>query len=452
MTSLTENTMALLHEWKEKFINLSFKRYLLVVIVFLVVFNIFSIIFRIRAGYDFLYFYSPDAVLFLSPLVPYVHYIPWYPLLADLYFVLFALLDMNVILARIVQTVVLFACFLVMYDLMTLLNIKKINWHLIWFVGSPILLLYVLFTLNFDVLMILFLLLALDCFLRKNPALAGLFIGLGIMVKIFPIILFVPLSLYYIRNKQFKDIILLFISTIGIYFLCYLPFSVIRVVMLNQPFYALIGNYIFFFLAPLMMPEGHPLSLPYFFFLPLIPYTPISKSFLKLIANALAVSLLVIYCSWQLRKKRDPIETVQDVIIPGLFIFFMFQPYMPGWYTPWILAPRYLRNTPNPFRENYIYQPYILFSNTVTQKIHYDFNTYVIGDLLFANFYEFPITPSLVIPMFINFLGVTLKQVTALLIMLDESPKRRYIVLPIAVFLTVLSYLGLVYFFLFYYA
>ncbi|MHA1143648.1 MAG: glycosyltransferase 87 family protein [Candidatus Helarchaeota archaeon] len=437
MEDIANEIQERLDNLKKFILELSTWKILLFSGIFIFILNVLISLLRIDPAPDFFIFFTFDGTALLSGLIPYVHYTPWYPILADLYMALFALFGMNVIIARVIQSLVIFGCVLVINDIITKLNVENTNWHLIWLIASPIVILYGIIALNFDIFMVFFLLLALDFFLRENATLVGVFTGLGIMVKLFPIVLLVPLGIYYIRHKQYKNLFLSFASAIGIYFVFYLPISISRVILLNLPIYYFIINYIIFFISPLTLPEGHPLNLPYIFF-----FAVLSKSSLKMIANIVAVLAITIFSVLMFRQESGPEKAIQDVFIPALFIFFILQPYIAPWYMVWVLVPRYIRSSERPFLDNYLFQPLLMFNLIVATQIHYIFNTFVIGDLYFASYYTFTITPDLFYPLFILILSVALKQVTAIFIYLKESPIRRYIVLPCIIAILIPAFIG----------
>ncbi|MHA1403700.1 MAG: glycosyltransferase 87 family protein [Candidatus Helarchaeota archaeon] len=450
MTTNDSSKLALLTENYERLkttiIELSFPRFLLATGILLVIINVIWFFLPARGCLDFRHFYAIDAAHLLSGHIPFIHYTPWYPLLAEFYFLLFGIFGMNPTIARIFQSLIFFACMIVVWDIMKQMKIKSKNWRLIWFIVSPVLILFVIDAINNDILMILFLMLAFDFFLRDNPLIVGLSIGLGVMVKIFPVILIIPLGLYYLKNKKIKSFVLMVLGTVGIFLAVYLPFSILKFIIFNESVTWIFINLVYFFLSPLMMPEGHPLNLPYFFLLPLIPYTSLTKSMIKMAANVVAFSLIIGYSVWQVRKDFEPIDAIKRMLIPVLFIFFIFQPYIAIWYFPWVLIPSYLLDTSDTFKENYVYQFLVYINCIVAVNIYYVFNAYVVDDLYYAQNYEFFVFPFLVIPMVINMLHMLLQQLTAVLIYTRESRIKRYLVLPSTVGVLILAWIG--YFFL----
>ncbi|MHC1591188.1 MAG: hypothetical protein ACXQS8_03815, partial [Candidatus Helarchaeales archaeon] len=74
-------------DFRNFIVDLSFSKMLMINVGILVLLNLFLFIFQIPAGFDFYYFYSMEAVRILSGQVPFVHFIPVYPLGAEAYFV-----------------------------------------------------------------------------------------------------------------------------------------------------------------------------------------------------------------------------------------------------------------------------------------------------------------------------------------------------------------------------
>ncbi|MHA1312859.1 MAG: glycosyltransferase 87 family protein [Candidatus Helarchaeota archaeon] len=448
MRSLLTNNMQVMEDWNKSFLKMSLWKLLLLsglilTIINLIIFyaDLLSILTlgesSLPPGYDFRHYYAIDAANILSGMIPYINYSPYYPLLAEYYFALLYLFGTNVIFARFIQTLVFLACMIVLNDIMKQLDFKLNNWHLAFFLASPVIVSLSIIAINFDILMVLCLLLALDFFLRDNSFLVGAFIGLGIMIKIFPVVLLVPLAFYYARHKRIKDLAFIFLGSVGLYFLLHLPISVLHAILYRQSFFGFFKNFLDFFLTPLTLPEDHALNLPYFFFLTIIP-----KSDLKMVANIVAVCLITGFTALKLVEKKDPINTFQEILIPVLFIFFLFQPYITPWYLIWILIPRYLRFDEHPVVGHYLYHPLISLNTIIGVNLQYVFNHYVLKDMSLVIEYNFTITPLLIFPMFMNMIHMLLLQLTTVLIFMKESRKRRYIILPLTLICTVIGLIG----------
>lgn len=434
---------------KETIHSLTFPKVLLLTICILIGLNLICFLFQIYAFHDFYSFYTRDAQKILSGLVPYVHFAPYYPILADYYFVLFELFNVSIlgifnlklIMARIIQSMVFLGCTILVYDIMKRLDFEEKSWQVIWFIGSPILLFFAIVQVNFDIFMVFFLLLALNGFIRKIPVLTGLAIGLGMMVKLFPIVLLIPLLIYYVFRKEFKNLLQLLLAAIGIYFLFYLPYSLIQVFLEGQTLIHFFTNFIDFSLVPLQWLEAHPLNLPYFFFLPLIAVTYMDKSFLKMVAYIMAVSVVIIFSSWRIARSPKSEDSIFKIIIFAVFLFFLFQPYISPWYLPWVLAPYYLIEKKDPFRENITYQPLILAYIALSGWVGLYFNNFILQGNQ-AETYDFLMTPNLILPMLIMMTAVLLMQFSTVLLMATDSLKWQRILIPIACGLLVIAIIG----------
>ncbi|MHA1314865.1 MAG: glycosyltransferase 87 family protein [Candidatus Helarchaeota archaeon] len=418
--------------------SLSLPRIMLINVGILTVVNVLFALLQVPAGYDFCHFYTIEAIQILSGKIPYVHFTPVYPIVAEYYFALFGLFGMNPIIARIFQSMLLISCMLVFRDISSLLNFKNPNWHLLWFMGSPILIYFSLFNINFDILMLLFLLLAMDCFLREQGMLTGVFIAIGMLVKIFPITFLIVVLLFYVRAKSWKRLLACLISCLLTCFLIYLPFSILHFIIFQDSLLSFFLNFIEFFLAPLLFFEMHPLNLPYCLFFAIVP-----RSILKNIANVVAFSLLISYCIYGFKKRLEPRDALQSVMIPSIFLFFLFQPYITPWYVPWVLVPRYLRRVEDPLFENYIYQPPVLFNLLVSLNINFLFKFNIEKDPTYFVGGRFAITPILLFPIFIVIVGLALKQLSVMTLVLNESHKKRVILIPCTIILSIIAIVGL---------
>ncbi|MHA1145529.1 MAG: glycosyltransferase 87 family protein [Candidatus Helarchaeota archaeon] len=440
----------------------SLSKLLIITGVMLGVLNLILFIFQVPAFYDFYTFYSRDATKILAGLIPYVNFNPYYPILADYYFVSFEWVSISLfeviglelavviklIVARIFQSLIYLGCLILVRDIMNHLEVESINWQLIWFIASPVLLFFAIIQVNFDILMVFFLFLALAGFLRESPFVMGLAIGLGVMVKVFPIVLLVPIVLFYLKRKQVKNLAITLISVIGIYFVFYLPFSVARLFLTGQSLFNFVTNYVDFFLIPLQGFENHPLNVPYFFLLPLIAVTFLTKNLLKLMANVIAILIVLVYCSWSIFKDSEEESKTFKILIFSLFLFFLFQPYITPWYIPWVLAPYYLLEKKHPGRESAIYQPIIFLACTIAGWIQYYFNNFILSGYQSVD-YNFLITPNLIFPMFVNMLRVILLQFLVILFFVTNSSKWKRVLIPGMLTLLIISGIGSILLFFF---
>lgn len=88
------------------------------------------------------------------------------------------------------------------------------------FVISPILL------WRYDLFPTVLTVLALVAVLSHRPTLAGIFLGLGVAAKLYPLMLLPVFTLYFFTNKYYRAILNIWLGTVGAVFLSFLPFLI----------------------------------------------------------------------------------------------------------------------------------------------------------------------------------------------------------------------------------
>src|SRR3712207_270245 len=80
---------------------------------------------------------------------------------------------------------------------------------------------------RYDLLPAFLTLLALLCVLAKYPTWAGIWLGLGIAAKLYPIMLLPTFSVYYLVNREYRSLLRFLLGTIGSTVLTLLPFALL---------------------------------------------------------------------------------------------------------------------------------------------------------------------------------------------------------------------------------
>jgi hypothetical protein len=72
-----------------------------------------------------------------------------------------------------------------------------------------------------------FALMGIYYFLNHRSSLAGLFLGLGISYKYYPLFFFLPMWIYSVRNKQLKELVISLFISLGTYLIISLPYLIL---------------------------------------------------------------------------------------------------------------------------------------------------------------------------------------------------------------------------------
>jgi uncharacterized membrane protein len=81
--------------------------------------------------------------------------------------------------------------------------------------------------MNWDLVGIVFMVLAIDAFLRDRDGLSGVWLGLAVAAKFFPVLLLVPLGLDRLRAGRRTDAMRLVAGTGGAWLVVNLPFALL---------------------------------------------------------------------------------------------------------------------------------------------------------------------------------------------------------------------------------
>ncbi|MHC1591087.1 MAG: glycosyltransferase 87 family protein, partial [Candidatus Helarchaeales archaeon] len=335
---------------------------ILVYVIFYVILLIITLFFQgidmfMRPGlmkilfFDFYHFYAQEGGEIVSGSIPYVDYIPFYPIIAEYYMALFSLFGQNIHVARIFQLMLVLATIWVGQDVMKLIDLKNQKVHFLFFTISIPFFMFSIYGMNFDILVVLFMLLAFDFYFRKSSALTGMFLGLGFGTKLFPIILIIPMMADLLKNRRYKDVILLLLGCIGTVVALYLPFTILATAQQGFSFTGLISNFINCVLSPMSYFDDKPLNHPFYIF----QIFGVDKFLLNVIQAILAFGLVGFYCTYCALKDRP-----RDMrfFYNAMILFFFFQPYIMPWYFIWITVIYHLIFKESPEKEYVIH--YIL--------------------------------------------------------------------------------------------
>jgi hypothetical protein len=81
---------------------------------------------------------------------------------------------------------------------------------------------------NWDIWAIATMLLALYLFEKKKLTLSAFWLAVSIAIKFFPIVVLLPIGVYFLRNKRVKDGVRYILMTLGIWLLINIPFMLIN--------------------------------------------------------------------------------------------------------------------------------------------------------------------------------------------------------------------------------
>jgi hypothetical protein len=194
---------------------------------------------------------------------------------------------------------------------------------LVWEIGS---------SGHVDSVAIAFMMLALLARYRSRPALTGLFLGLAVMTKIYPLALFPALY----RRGDYK-----------------MPAAMIAVIALGYACYSGVGLYVFGYLGDYVQEEGIQTGARYFL-LQLAQRVPALNdlpTFAYLCFSVIVLSALCVWCwrtccdpAWQSDANRwvhrlalpSEAEFLLPALVIALSLMLLFSPHYP-WYIAWLV-------------------------------------------------------------------------------------------------------------------
>ncbi|MHA1313509.1 MAG: glycosyltransferase 87 family protein [Candidatus Helarchaeota archaeon] len=371
------------HSYKRIF----FVGVIIYVVIYIIIFIITNVFFMIDATirpgfmrnmfFDFYYFYQQQGWAITHGLIPNLHYIPLYPIVAEYYMALFTLFGQNPHMARIFQLLLVLSTLWVGLDIIKLIKLENPKVHFFLLIISLPFVVFAIYEINYDILVVFFMILAIDFFLRKNFVVTGIFLGLGFGTKLFPIILAIPIMIHLIKNKKLKELILFLLSCIGTIAALYMPFAILATIQQGTGIFGVISNFIDFILAPMSYFDDKPLNLPFYFF----QIFGVDKFFLKVVQALLAFGLVLVFSVYHVWKHQ---EADVPFLFSALIIFFFFQPYIMPWYFIWITVIYHLIYKEKPEVEYAIHQP-LLIGNCLVYAVEGFFLKYFLLYQIMSN-------------------------------------------------------------------
>lgn len=184
-----------------------------------------------------------------------------------------------------------------------------------------------------DIIALTFLLYAVNRFLERKAMISAISLGLGIMFKVFPIFLLIPVGIYYIKAQKWKELIKYLIWVGIIFFLTSLPF------LIQNPSAYIRGIFLHASRLPTGFTYSEFLDIPYQVAFILLGIK-ISYMFLGQII-CLGILLIVLY---RRKTPSNPIDIIQDLVYSLLIISIaMFSDNLTSFvrYLPFLILSEY---------------------------------------------------------------------------------------------------------------
>ncbi|MHA1893033.1 MAG: glycosyltransferase family 39 protein [Candidatus Helarchaeota archaeon] len=383
-----------------KSIQEDFKKILLFYVLLEFTLILILTIFSVPAFEDFYSYYTIDGMHVARGDFPFRDFTPFYPIIMEYFLGLFGLTSMNVLFARIIQAIINIGILFVIYDICKITSIKNSKKLVFFYIFNIIILFFSVIQVNNDILLVLFVVLSLDFYLRKNYPLVGIFVALGFLTKLFAVIIIIPIGIFLLKKKEIKNVILLIIGFL------------IAFLSLIIPFWMVSGSSIFdIVLNPFKMTLGHPLNQPYY----LIHGFGVPKELLQTISSITAICIILFYLFY---LKRDEEELTLKTIFYSLSIFMLFQSFLVPWYFVWIMPIYHLIQKDNIDKKIWFVQILIFVNFLLYSAPGYLIYSGIIPNInTMENFY---ITTSIFGSILFG-LGVLLLQFSILLLLTDEN-------------------------------
>ena len=377
-----------------------FKKILLFYVVVIVILILFLTIFNVTAFEDFYSYYSIDGGHIAQGQFPFRDFTPYYPIVMEYYLGLFGLSGMNELFARCIQGAINIAILFIIYDTCKIGNIKDPKKITFFYCLNTFMIFFSIVQINNDILLVLFILLAINFYLRQNYPLLGVFIALGFLTKLFAVIILIPITIFYLKNKKIKELFYIFIGFIATFLALIIPFWLISG-----------SSIIDIVLNPFKMTLAHALSQPYY----IIHGFGVSKAILQTVSSACAIGLILFYL---LYFKRDEEELSLNTIYVSLTIFMLFQSFLVPWYFVWIFPLYHIIQKDNINQKSWLVQIFIWLNFLVYSLPGFLIHLSIIPTTsLMENFYT---TVSLFGSIMFG-LGALALQLSVLLLITDEK-------------------------------
>lgn len=384
--------------------------------------------------YDFRRFYYQEGLNIITGKVPFVHYTPLYPIVAEYYLSIFTFFGQNPNIARIFQLALIIGTLLVGFDLVKIIKLENPKVHYLLLIISLPFFIFSMVLINYDILVVFLMLIAIDFCLRKKYVLTGIFLALGFHTKMFPIILVIPIIIILLKNKDWKNSILFLLACSGTILAISAPFVVLTTIVQGSGFLGILLNTINVFIAPLSFVDDKALTIPFYFF----QLGGINKFILKMVQAISAFGLVAIVSIIQARKGR---KLDLQLLFSAMMVFFLFQPYIMYWYFLWIIPIYHLQYKEKPEREYITHQSLFLINFVVFGLMSLIMfmrilDTYIISLLLH---YELLLPNGELLPAFIMGCMVAYTQVLVLIFYTTNKWKYQKILIPLNLGLLILS-------------
>ncbi|NHI94396.1 MAG: hypothetical protein EAX96_18025 [Candidatus Lokiarchaeota archaeon] len=322
-------------------IQADFKRVLIFYISIIFILILFLTLFNVPAFEDFYYYYAIDGIHIAQGHLLFRDFIPFYPIVMEYYLGLLGLMSMNVLIARCIQAGINIVIFLIMYDICKVLGIQNSNKIMFFYSLNTIMIFFSIVQVNNDILLVLLIALSLNFYLRKNYVGVGITVALGLLTKLFAIVILIPVGLFLIKRKEIKNIILLVISFLATFLALILPFYFLS----NVSIFDIILN-------PFRMTEGHPLNQPYY----LIHGFGVAKQILQYASSFTAIGIIIFYVLYIERKEED---LSINTIFWSFTLFLLFQSFLVPWFFVWIMPIYHLVQKDNIEKKIWLVQIFI---------------------------------------------------------------------------------------------
>ena len=301
-----------------------------------------------------------------------------------------------------------------MYDICRVAGFQNSNKMLFYYCLNVIIIFFSIVQVNNDILLVLFIVLSIDFYLRENHAALGVTVALGFLTKLFAIVIVIPVGLFLIKKKEGKKILLLIVGFLVAFLSLIIPFYLLS----NVSIFDIVLN-------PFRMTEGHPLNQPYY----LIHGFGVAKQYLQYASSFTAIGIIIFYV---LYIKRDEAELSMNTIFCSFAIFMLFQSFLVPWFFVWIMPIYHLVQGDNIEKKIWLVQLFIWINFLLYSLPGY---LILIGQIpLISAVENFLITTSLFGSILFG-LGVLLLQFSVLLLLTDESmdlPKKELLITNVA--------------------
>jgi len=384
--------------------------------------------------YDFRRWYLWEGRHIISGQIPFLHYVPVYPIIAEYYLALFTLFGQNPHVARIFQLILILGTLWVGLDIIKIIKLENPKAHFFLLIITTPFFIFTLYQINFDILVVFFMFIAIDFCLRHKYLITGVALGLGFLTKLFPIILTIPIIIMVTKNKELKNLLFFLVGCIGSIVAVALPFVIIVTISQGSGVIGVIMNFVTVLIAPLSFLDDKPLTIPFLFF----QLIGINKTFLKLFQAFVAFGLVAVFVINQARKGRN---LDLPLIFSAMVIFFLFQPYIMPWYLIWIIPVYQLIYKKRPEIEYGIHQSLVVLNYYVYGLTGYMMMKEVWMDIMPGSFLDYALLlpAGAIIPIFIAIFMVAYIQVLVLIFFATNRWKYQKILIPLNLGLMIAS-------------